>query len=42
VAPLVDAFRELTACRRDLTRRNANPQMIAERGLFAVRTALSR
>lgn len=42
VAPLVDAFRELTRCHRDLTSRNANPQMIAERSLFAVRGASSR
>lgn len=42
VASLVDAFRELTRCQRDLTSRNANPQMIAERGLFAMRGALSR
>jgi DNA polymerase-3 subunit delta' len=42
VAPLLEAFRELTRCRRDLTQRNANPQMIAERGLFAVRGAVSR
>jgi len=42
VSPLVDAFRELTRCRRDLASRNANPQMVAERGLFAVRGALSR
>ncbi len=42
VRPLLDAFRELTRCRRDLSQRNANPQMIAERSLFAVRGALSR
>jgi DNA polymerase-3 subunit delta' len=42
LTPLLDAFRELTHCRRDLTQRNANPQMIAERGLFAIRGALSR
>lgn len=41
VRPLLDAFKELTRCQRDLNQRNANPQMIAERGLFAVRSALS-
>lgn len=40
--PLLDAFKELTRCRRDLGARNANPQMVAERGLFAVRGALQR
>ncbi len=38
----LDAFRVLNQCRRDLVGRNANPQMVAERGLFAVREALSR
>jgi hypothetical protein len=42
VAPQLDAFRVLTQCRRDLVGRNANPQMVAERGLFAVREALTR
>lgn len=35
----LDAFRTLTHCRRDLIQRNANPQMIAERALLAVRSA---
>jgi hypothetical protein len=38
----LDAFRTLSHCRRDLVQRNANPQMIAERGLFAVREAVGR
>ncbi len=42
VGPLLDAFHELTRCQRDLAQRNANPQMIAERSLFAVRGAVSR
>ena len=42
VKPLLDAFKEITQCQRDLATRNANPQMVAERGLFAVRGALSR
>jgi hypothetical protein len=37
----VDAFRELAACRRDLAQRNANPQMVAERALIAVRKAVA-
>jgi DNA polymerase-3 subunit delta' len=41
VRPLLDAFKELTRCQRDLSGRNANPQMVAERGLFAVRSAIS-
>ena len=35
------AFSALSQCRKDLVQRNANPQMVAERALFAVRTALS-
>jgi hypothetical protein len=35
------AFTALSQCRKDLVQRNANPQMVAERALFAVRTALS-
>jgi DNA polymerase-3 subunit delta' len=37
----LDAFRRLAECRRDLAQRNANPQMVAERALLAVREALS-
>ena len=33
----LDAFKALARCRRDLVQRNANPQMVAERALFAVR-----
>jgi len=38
----LDAYTLLSHCRRDLVQRNANPQMIAERGLFAVQEALLR
>jgi DNA polymerase III delta prime subunit len=38
----LSAFRTLLHARRDLVQRNANPQMIAERSLFAVREALPR
>ena len=38
----LDAFRALSTCRKDLDQRNANPQMVAERALFAVREAVSR
>ncbi|MEE2665485.1 MAG: hypothetical protein VX681_15320 [Myxococcota bacterium] len=33
------AFRTLQRCRKDLAQRNANPQMVAERALFALQTA---
>jgi DNA polymerase III delta prime subunit len=36
----LEAFRALARCRRDLNQRNANPQMVAERALFAIRSAL--
>jgi DNA polymerase III delta prime subunit len=36
----LDAFKTLAACRRDLVQRNANPQMVAERALFAVRESV--
>ena len=35
------AFRELQACRKALVQRNANPQMVAERALLALREALA-
>lgn len=35
----LDAYSSLAECRKDLAQRNANPQMIAERALFAVRKA---
>jgi DNA polymerase III gamma/tau subunit len=38
----LDAFRTLVNCRKELSQRNANPQMVAERALFAVRSALPR
>jgi len=42
VAREIDAFKTLLQARRDLVQRNANPQMVAERGLFAVKEALPR
>jgi len=36
------ADHELSACRRTLDQRNANPQMVAERALLALREAASR
>ena len=38
----LDAFRKLSACRKDLSQRNANPQMIAERAFVALRLAVTR
>ncbi|MBW2228777.1 MAG: hypothetical protein JRH17_00215 [Deltaproteobacteria bacterium] len=38
----LDAWKTLSRCRRDLATRNANPQMIAEKGLIAVRLAVGR
>jgi DNA polymerase-3 subunit delta' len=35
----LDADRELSACRKSLDQRNANPQMVAERALLALRDA---
>ena len=35
----LDADRELSACRKSLDQRNANPQMVAERALFALHGA---
>jgi DNA polymerase III delta prime subunit len=37
--PWLDAFRTLSGCRKALVQRNANPQMVAERALFALREA---
>lgn len=37
--PELDAFHELQRCRKDLVQRNANPQMVAERALFALHAA---
>jgi DNA polymerase-3 subunit delta' len=36
----LEAFRQLQACRKSLAQRNANPQMVAERALFALHGAL--
>jgi DNA polymerase III delta prime subunit len=41
VRPELEAFRTLARCRKDLAQRNANPQMIAERALLAVRAAVA-
>ncbi|HTY19515.1 MAG TPA: hypothetical protein VMH82_17455 [Myxococcota bacterium] len=35
----LDAFRQLQSCRKALAQRNANPQMVAERALLALRGA---
>ena len=37
----LDAFHTLAGCRRELSQRNANPQMVAERALLAVHAAVS-
>lgn len=36
----LDAYRTVLRCRRELIRRNTNCQMTAERGLFAIRSAV--
>jgi DNA polymerase III delta prime subunit len=41
VRPALDAFRDLQACRKALAQRNANPQMVAERALLALRGAFA-
>jgi DNA polymerase III delta prime subunit len=38
----IDAFDTLKACRKSLVQRNANPQMVAERALLALREATVR
>lgn len=38
----LDAHAELSACRKSLDQRNANPQMVAERALLALREAAAR
>lgn len=40
LAERLDAFRELQACRKAVVQRNANPQMVAERALLALREAV--
>ncbi len=42
VAPELDAFRTLSNCRKTLAQRNANPQMVVERALLALREATLR
>ena len=42
MTPALDAFSTLRAARRALVSRNANPQMVAERALFALREAAVR
>ncbi len=42
LTPALDAFATLRAARRALVSRNANPQMVAERALFALREAAVR
>jgi DNA polymerase III delta prime subunit len=42
VGPALDAHRVLSACRKALVQRNANPQMVAERALLALRDATAR
>jgi len=37
----LEAFRQLQACRKSLAQRNANPQMVAERALLALRGAFA-
>ncbi len=41
-APSLEAFRTLAQARKALVQRNANPQMVAERALFALREAAAR
>jgi len=41
VAAELSAFATLSRCRRSLAQRNANPQMVAERALLALREALA-
>jgi hypothetical protein len=38
----LDAFRTLSNCRKTLTQRNANPQMVVERALLALRGSALR
>jgi hypothetical protein len=40
--PELAAFKALSGCRKDLDQRNANPQMVAERALLALREAASQ
>jgi hypothetical protein len=38
----LDAFRTLSDCRKTLSQRNANPQMVVERALLALRESALR
>jgi DNA polymerase III delta prime subunit len=38
----LDAFKTLSTCRKDVAQRNANPQMVAEHALMAIRAAVGR
>jgi hypothetical protein len=38
----LDAFRTLNDCRKTLSQRNANPQMVVERALLALRESARR
>jgi hypothetical protein len=42
VGAALDAHQVVSACRKALVQRNANPQMIAERALLALRDAAAR
>jgi hypothetical protein len=42
VASDLDAFRTLSDCRKTLAQRNANPQMVVERALLALRESALR
>ncbi len=41
LGPRLEAWRTLQACRKALAQRNANPQLVAERALLALREALA-
>jgi hypothetical protein len=42
VARGLDAFQTLSDCRKTLSQRNANPQMVVERALLALRESALR
>ncbi len=42
LGPELEAFAELSACRKALAQLNANPRMVAERALFRLRDALTQ
>jgi hypothetical protein len=41
LGPRLDAWQTLRSCRKALVQRNANPQLVAERALLALREALA-